>query len=145
MHQKFKVELTATAEAAYRRIYAEASPHLENDTSHPKVKLLRIIDECIDTLIPHDPFALDRALAGSLSNIYRVSKGRMRICYVASTKHGRIIILYISETPRKDGDRHDPYVLFTSRVMSGQFDHVFDLLGVRRPARKVAMQAPQVH
>lgn len=133
----YTVELTELAEESYRKIYNEARPHLERgENSHPGVKKLRIVDECIDTLIPHDPFHPDRALAGSLSNVYRVKKGRMRICYVGSSKEATLVILYISETPRKQGDKQDPYALFTKLVMSGQYDKIFSQLGIKSPNRK---------
>ena len=137
MAQKFKayrLTLSTIAEAAYIKIAKEAVGPLERgEVGHAAVKRLRIVDECLDTIIPHSPFATDRALVGNLSNIFRVKKGRTRICYIASSAEFEIIVLYISETPRKEGDRHDPYAIFSSLVMSGKFDGIFDALGVRRP------------
>jgi mRNA-degrading endonuclease RelE of RelBE toxin-antitoxin system len=83
----YKIELTATAEQSYERVYSEAKPHLDSgETSHRKVKLLRFIDECIDKIIPYDPFNAKRALVGALSNVFRVKKGRIRICYIGSSR-----------------------------------------------------------
>jgi hypothetical protein len=48
----------------------------------------------------------------------------------------KIVVLYISDTPRKEGDVNDPYVILTKMVISGRFDHVFDALGVTKPERK---------
>jgi|SRR5579872_1114791 len=135
----YRVELSPTAEVVYRQIYRGAARHL-NDSSHSNVKLLRSVDECLDKIIPHDPFSRKRALAGSLSNIFRVKKGRLRICYIGSSTNFKIKVLYISETLRKSGSKNDPYVLFTSMVMSGEFEQFFEELGVKRPARKSERQ-----
>jgi mRNA-degrading endonuclease RelE of RelBE toxin-antitoxin system len=131
-----KVELSSTAEVVYRQIYKDAAEKIESgDTSHPKVKLLRLVDDCLDNIIPQDPFNRNRALRGALSNIFRVKKGRLRICYTASSGKLRIVVLYISQTLRKEGDKNDPYAIFTSMVMSGEYDHIFERLGVRKPSR----------
>ena len=141
---KKKVELSATAEEVYRRIYREAAEKITaGDTSHPKVKLLRVVDDCLDNIIPQDPFNPKRALRGALTNMFRVKKGRLRICYTASSGGGiKIVVLYIAETPRKEGDKNDPYAIFTNMVMSGDFDHIFDRLGVRRPMRRGPLPPP---
>ena len=134
MSGKYTVELTATAESVYRRIYEEAQACIKvGDISNSKVTLLRMIDDALDNLIPHDPFDPARALSGPLSNIFRIKKGRTRICYIGSSRQRKIVVLYISDTPRKQGDVHDPYAIFTRLVISGKFDEVFDKLGVRRP------------
>ena len=114
------------------------------DESNAKVKLFRMLDEAIDKIIPHDPFNPDRALSGPLSNVFRVKKGKLRICYIASSEHRQILILYISETLRKAGDRADPYSLFTRMVMSWRFDELFAHLGVKVPptARWIAASRP---
>lgn len=75
-------------------------------------------------------------MSGHLSNIFRVKKGRIRICYLASSKHRKIVILYISEKPRKAGDVHDPYEIFTQMILSGTFDETFANLGIKLPDRK---------
>ena len=83
MSGKYTVELTATAESVYRRIYEEAQACIKvGDISNSKVTLLRMIDDALDNLIPHDPFDPARALSGPLSNIFRIKKGRTRICYI---------------------------------------------------------------
>lgn len=76
------------------------------------------------------------ALTGNLSNMFRIKKGRHRICWIASSQLRRICILYISESLRKDGDVNDPYKIFAQAVMSGQFNDMFAQLGVRMPNLK---------
>lgn len=96
--QPFDVELTPTAEDTYKRIYEEAQGCIKTgDTSNAKVVMLRMVDEAIDKIIPHNPFSRGNALSGPLSNVFRVSKGRLRIYYAASSKERKIVILYISE------------------------------------------------
>jgi mRNA-degrading endonuclease RelE of RelBE toxin-antitoxin system len=133
---KYRVELTATAERVYRRIFDDANACLAaGDESNSKVKQFRMVDEMLDKVIPHDPFAPERALSGPLSGIVRVKKARLRICYAASSKQRTIVVLYISDTPRKAGDANDPYAILTKLVMSGKYDSVFDRLGVRSSNR----------
>lgn len=134
--QNFRVELTPTAQKVYEEMHAEAQKCIaDGDTANTKVTALRMVDDAIDNIIPHDPFSISNALQGPLSNIFRVKKGRLRIYYAASSKEKKIVILYISQTLRKAGDVNDPYSIFTRMVMTGRFDQIFTQLGVRIPAR----------
>lgn len=92
-----------------------------------------MVDEVLDRIIPHNPIDRRDALAGDLSNIYRFRKGRMRIYWIASSEQRLVVVLFISDTPRKQGDAYDPYQLFGRMVMSGQFDAFFAQLGVKLP------------
>ncbi len=136
MQTRYAIELTATAERAYRRIHEDAQRCLESgDSTNSKVTLFNMVEELLDKIIPHDPFAHGKGLSGALSSCFRVKKGRLRVCYTGSSKQRKIVILYISNTPRKAGDVHDPYAIFTQLVMSGEYDRIFERLGVRRPRR----------
>jgi mRNA-degrading endonuclease RelE of RelBE toxin-antitoxin system len=127
---RFTIELTDIAEAVYNRLYEDAQACLERgDETNSKVKQLRIVDDVLDRIIPHDPFAPERGLSGSLSGIYRIKKGRLRICYVGSSTTRKITVLYISDTPRKEGDSHDPYKVLTRLVKSGKFDALLNRPG----------------
>jgi mRNA-degrading endonuclease RelE of RelBE toxin-antitoxin system len=137
MSPAYDVELTATAEATFSRLYHEAQERIDaGDESNQKVTLFRMVEEMIAKLIPHEPFSPARALSGKLSNFFRIKKGRIRICYVGSSEQRRIIVLYISETPRKQGDVNDPYAIFTKMVKSGRFDKAIANLGIKTPNRK---------
>lgn len=129
----YSIELTETAERTYRNLWQEARRCRERgDGSGAKVTLFEMVDEAVNRIIPADPLNRSRALSSSpLSNIFRVKKGRLRICYVVSSLQRRIVILYISETPRKEGDVYDPYAVFSQLVESGEFDKVFAELGIR--------------
>lgn len=132
----WRIELTEQAETVYRRMAEEAQACLDaGDGPNSKVTAFNMVDELIDKIIPHDPFAPERSLSGPLSGLFRVKKGRLRVCYAGSSQSRRIVILYISETLRKDGAITDPYVLFTRIVRSGQYDAILDILGLRRPNR----------
>ncbi|HEY6393658.1 MAG TPA: type II toxin-antitoxin system YhaV family toxin [Bryobacteraceae bacterium] len=134
MAVSYTVELTKTAEKVYERLFNDAQACLAaGDVSNSKVTLFNMIEEALDKIIPYDPFAPERSLSGSLSGAFRVKKGRFRICYAGSSDQKRIVVLYISDSPRKAGDTNDPYAIFTKLVTSGKFDDVFRKLGVRRP------------
>jgi mRNA-degrading endonuclease RelE of RelBE toxin-antitoxin system len=135
--QSYTVELTPTAQKTYEEIHAEAQACIEaGDGSNAKVTTLRMVDDAIDNIIPHDPIAVRNALSGPLSNIFRVKKGRLRIYYAVSSREKTVVILFISQTLRKAGDVNDPYSIFTRLVMTGRFDQVFARLNVRIPPRQ---------
>lgn len=134
--QSYRVELTPTAQKAYEEMHADAQACISaGDRSNAKVILMRIVDDAIDNIIPHDPLSVRNALSGPLSNLFRVKKGRLRIYYAASSTERKIVILFISQTLRKAGDVNDPYSIFTRLVMTGRFDQVFAQLNVRIPPR----------
>jgi mRNA-degrading endonuclease RelE of RelBE toxin-antitoxin system len=134
--QSFDVQLTPTAQKIYEEMHTDAQACIaRGDHGNAKVTTLRMVDDAIDNIIPHDPFSTANALSGPLSNIFRVKKGRLRLYYAASSKQKRIVILYISQTLRKAGDVNDPYSIFTRLVMTGRFDEIFTRLGVRIPPK----------
>ena len=130
---QYQIELSEQAERAYTKAYldAEASIKAGRPTS-ARVKRFRGIEEAVKKIIPQDPFAVNRSLSGKLAGIYRVKKGRIRICYVGSSTTKKIGILYISDKPRKQGDKNDPYVLFSKMMRSGTFVDFLEELDVGR-------------
>ncbi|MBI3683997.1 MAG: type II toxin-antitoxin system YhaV family toxin [Acidobacteria bacterium] len=128
MATNYVVELTEEAEKVYARLHEEALECLKRgDFANSKVTAFNMVEEVLDRIIPHDPFNPSRALTGTLSNIFRIKKGRMRVCYIGSSRDKRIIILYISDTLRKEGDINDPYSVFSRMVLSGRFDMISSL------------------
>jgi Toxin with endonuclease activity, of toxin-antitoxin system len=107
------------------------------DAASAHCTAFRMVREAIKDVIPQSPVEKKFALAGDLSNIFRIKKGRMRICWVASSRLRKICVLFISESLRKEGDVNDPYVVFASLVMSGQFNTIFSELGVKIPKRAI--------
>ena len=134
----YTIELSRTAKQTYVRVFREAQARIKaGDNSNAKVKHFRMLEEVLDRLIPHRPFDPNRALSGPLSRIFRVKKGRFRICYIGSSKQRRITVLYISDSMRKEGHATDPCSILTKLVSSGEFDTLFDQLGVKRPKRNL--------
>ncbi|MDA1315879.1 MAG: type II toxin-antitoxin system YhaV family toxin [Acidobacteria bacterium] len=134
MASGYTVEFTATAEKIYNRAFEEARKCVTaGDPVNAKVKRFQILQEALDTILPHDPFSRKRALSGSLANIFRIKKGRIRICYIGASEQKRLIVLYISESPRKAGDSNDPYAILNRILRSGDCDAFFDDLGISKP------------
>jgi len=130
----YDVRLSATAEAAYERFFDLAEQaRARGDQSSSHITTLKMIDEVIEKIIPRDPFNKRYALHEDLSRIFRYWKGRLRICWMGSSKKRLVYVIFISETLRKGGDLNDPYRILTRLVMSGAFDSVFDELGLERP------------
>jgi len=132
----YEVEMIPSAEAVYRTLFqnmkdAEARGE---QASHHHTKF-RMVQEAIKTFIPRNPIDKSFGLSGPLSNYFRIKKGRMRICWAASSEKRKVTILFISETLRKEGDQNDPYVIFTKMAMSGDFDKFLGSMGLPTPPR----------
>lgn len=128
----YAVDMTESARQVYVNMYRlarEAEQRGDYASSHGTT--FSMVREAVKKIIPSDPLNKRYALADELSNIFRIHKGRLRICWIASSKHRRVLILFISETLRKAGDVNDPYRIFTRMVMTGQFDEMFNQMGVR--------------
>jgi|SRR5271165_3786616 len=134
----YAVDMTASAEVVYRNFYQKSK--LAEDSGHPEsahCTTFRMIQEAIKKTIPRDPLNKCYALRGSLSNIFRLRKGRMRIMWIASSERRRVCILFISEALRKEGDANDPYEKFKKLLASGSFNEALKELGVRAiPVRR---------
>jgi mRNA-degrading endonuclease RelE of RelBE toxin-antitoxin system len=130
----YVVEMTATAEEIYKSLsrLAKAS---EKDGKYASAHctMFNMVREAVHTIIPNDPINKKYALRGDLSNIFRLRKGRLRICWIASSQIRRVCILFISETLRKEGDVNDPYAIFQSLLESGLFDETINKYHVRIP------------
>jgi mRNA-degrading endonuclease RelE of RelBE toxin-antitoxin system len=128
----YEVDMTATAEAVYVELYRKAKEaESQGNYSSTHVTTFEMIRDAVKRVIPNDPINKKHALRGDLSNIFRLRKGRLRICWIASSKMGRVCILFISETLRKEGDANDPYVILQTMVDSGTFDSLFADFGIR--------------
>ena len=94
MQTRYTLELTENAERTYLRLREDAQRCLEcGDRTNSQVTLFNMVEELLDKIIPHDPFAHDRGLSGPLSACFRVKKGRLRVCYTGSSKQRKITIL----------------------------------------------------
>jgi mRNA-degrading endonuclease RelE of RelBE toxin-antitoxin system len=137
----YEVDMTATAEAVYKSLYRQAKEAEQRaDYTSAHITTFEMVKDAVKRIIPSDPLNRKYALRGQLSNIFRLKKGRMRICWIASSKMRRVCILFVSETLRKEGDANDPYVILQNIVDSGTFDAIFTQFGVRMP--KLRHQSP---
>jgi mRNA-degrading endonuclease RelE of RelBE toxin-antitoxin system len=128
----YAVDITKSAEDVYtelRRKSQEAEAH--GDPGNMHCTTFAMVQDVIKRVIPNDPLNKQYALRGQLSNLFRIRKGRMRICWIASSRLRRVCILFISQTPRKEGDANDPYVLLQNLVDAGTFDSIFSKFGMR--------------
>jgi mRNA-degrading endonuclease RelE of RelBE toxin-antitoxin system len=89
-----------------------------------------MIEDAIRNFIPRHPIDKQFGLTGPLSKLFRIKKGRHRICWAASSQRRKVCILFISETMRKAGDANDPYKIFQKLVESGQYDYPLGKLGI---------------
>jgi mRNA-degrading endonuclease RelE of RelBE toxin-antitoxin system len=103
VERQYSLDLSATAKAAYIRIVRDAEDQIaKGDISGSKVKLGRLVDECMDKIILTDPFNPKRALSGALSYIYRVKKGCLRICYMGASQKNRLVVLFhFRDSPKR--------------------------------------------
>lgn len=141
----YEVDMTATAEEVYTSMARRAKTAVTaGDYVNSHCTTFNMVREAIKVTIPRDPLNKSYALRGDLSNIFRLRKGRLRICWIASSRMRRVCILFISETLRKEGDASDPYAIFQSLLESGLFDAVIRKFGVRgiprRPPERAQLQ-----
>ena len=130
----YEVELAEPAETIYKDLHFRAAEaEAKGDPSNSICTTFRMVQEAIKKIIPADPINRKHALSGSLSNIFRLHKGRLRICWIASSELRKVYILFISETLRKQGDINDPYNVFEKLLKSGKLDGFFSRLGVKKP------------
>jgi mRNA-degrading endonuclease RelE of RelBE toxin-antitoxin system len=132
----YRVELSKMAEDVYNELHrkmeeAERKGH-KSGTHHTN---FRMIQDALKRQIPHDPTNKKFSLYGKLANLFRMHKGRHRICWAVSSQKRLICILFISETLRKEGDVNDPYRIFEKALVTGQFDEVLGKLGVPKSPR----------
>lgn len=133
----FEIDMTASAAETYSDLFRKWKKcEAAGDYTNAHCTTFRMVREAVKQSIPANPLDKRYALAGEPSNVFRIKKGRMRICWIASSQMRRVCILFISETDRKEGDVNDPYRMFASMVMSGRFNDVFAHFGVRMPQLK---------
>jgi mRNA-degrading endonuclease RelE of RelBE toxin-antitoxin system len=132
----YDIILSQAAQTAYEKYYRQASQAKgRGDPTNSHYTTLRMIDEVIEEIIPRDPFNKRYALQGELSGIFRMKKGRLRICWVGNSRRKEICVIFISETLRKAGDAKDTYEVLKSMVRSGKYNDIFKRLGMPDPAK----------
>lgn len=130
----YEIRLSDAADRAYAALYEKAEQaRARGESTSQHYTTLNMVDAVLEKVIPHDPFNRRYALSGKLSNMFRMQKGRLRIVWIGSSAKRIVYVLFISETLRKAGDVNDPYRLLTNMVLSGEFDALFEELGIRKP------------
>jgi mRNA-degrading endonuclease RelE of RelBE toxin-antitoxin system len=128
----YGVDITKSAEDVYAELRRKSlEAEAAGDYGNMHCTTFAMVQDVIKRVIPNDPLNKKYALRGQLSNLFRIRKGRMRICWIASSRLRRVCILFISETLRKEGDANDPYVILQNLVDSGTFDAIFSKFGMR--------------
>jgi len=128
----YEIDMTASAEAVYKELYRNSKDaEKRSDYSSNHCTTFKMVREAIRETIPKNPFAKQHALRGEFANMFRLRKGHIRITWIASTRVRKICIMSISETSRKEGALHDPYVILSNLVAAGKFDELFKRYGVR--------------
>jgi hypothetical protein len=123
----YEVELTESAETVYRELRQRSmDAEARGDISNQHCTTFRMVDQAIRTVIPADPTNKKYALHEPLANFFRIAKGRLRIVWVVSTEHRAILIMYISETLRKEGDAQDPYRVLGRLARAGYLKTVLE-------------------
>ncbi len=85
-----------------------------------------MVDDAIRRLIPADPTNQKYALHEPLDQLYRIAKGRLRIVWMVDVDHRAILIVFISNTLRKEGDAHDPYKVLNAVARAGYLNKILD-------------------
>jgi len=128
----YGIDMTVSAEAVYVELARKAkAAEKSGNYASAHVTTFNMVRDAIKITIANDPLNKKYALRDQLSNMFRLRKGRLRICWIASSRVRRVCILFISETLRKEGDASDPYVIFQNMVDAGKFDAIFQQFGVR--------------
>jgi hypothetical protein len=123
----FTIDMTEPAETAYRE-FRQRSIDAESrgETQNQHCTTFRMVNHAIRTLIPADPTNKKYALHGPFANFFRIAKGRLRIVWAVSLADRAILIIYISNTPRKEGDAQDPYEILGRYAKAGFLKNVIE-------------------
>lgn len=143
----YEVDITKSAEEIYAELRRKSlEAEAAGDYGNMHCTTFAMVQDVIKRVIPNDPLNKKYALRGQLSNLFRIRKGRMRICWIASSRLRRVCILFISETLRKEGDASDPYVILQNLVDAGTFDAIFSKFGMRMDRlRGVVQRSDKLH
>lgn len=114
----------------FDRLLAEAEQlarkHPDTYRTHKTVKLLARITQLISEEIPADPTHARFNQGNTLGKEYRHWKrakfGRYRLFFRYESRRKAIIYAWINDerTPRKEGDKNDPYAIFARRLLRGE-------------------------
>ena|SRR3990167_2067238 len=119
--------MTAQAKAVYLEMRQRCIDAVaKNDPTNNHCTMFRMVDDAIRRLIPSDPLSKNYALSEPLANMFRIRKGRLRIVWIADSESRELLIVFISNTPRKEGDARDPYRILTKMMKDGHLKNLID-------------------
>jgi hypothetical protein len=118
---KYRVELAGPAVSMYT--YLSAHSGTKDST---EIKLLHLLDEIIDEVMPFRPFDSGTELGGRLAGVYWISQDTLHIFYGASPKPRTVVILSIWDGPNSEAHLRQADILCTQMVFSGKFRELLD-------------------
>jgi|SRR5580700_1647067 hypothetical protein len=99
---KHIVGLTDAAQATYTRLQLLSLSHLaRGETANSHVAIFKKLEDILETAILIDPFNGERALSGSLAQIFRVTDDPIRVYYCGSANQRVITVIRIADSPLK--------------------------------------------
>ena len=97
---KYIVGLTDAAQATYTRLQCLAQAHLaRGETANSHVAIFKKLEDILETAILIDPFNGERALSGSLAQVFRVTDDPIRVYYCGSADQEVISVIRIADSP----------------------------------------------
>lgn len=112
------VEFGTHAADSYAAIYRSAQPHLDKgDAAHSAVLLLISLNEAIEEIASRRALGRYR-LAGRLSHVYGIQRGRLRIFFTVFPKPHPVVILCISTRPISN--RRNAEVIIQQMISTGK-------------------------
>jgi hypothetical protein len=128
MATNYRIELAATAERDYLAFYEKAQPSADGkDISDYFQSVFQLIESALDETLSVSPIKKARALAGSLSFVYRLNLGLVSIYYMAYAEQGVTHILHIG--PSQDGA---DLSRLRQAVAKGEAEEVLEGLGIEK-------------
>jgi hypothetical protein len=113
---KYRVELAAPAVRMYKYLSAHSGAKDNTET-----KLLNILDEIINDVMPFQPFDSGTELGGCLAGVYWISQDTLHVFYQASPKPQTVVIISIWDGPDSDAHVRQADILCTQMFLSGRF------------------------
>jgi hypothetical protein len=97
---KHIVGLTEVAQATYNRLQCLAQSHLaRGETANSHVAIFKKLEDILETAILIDPFNGERALSGSLAQVFRITDDPIRVYYCGSVEQKVITVIRIADSP----------------------------------------------
>jgi hypothetical protein len=118
----YRVILTATAQATYEQMFERSlAAEANNALTRNHVLEFRLVDDAIRRLIPANPGDKNYALADPLVGLFRMQRGRTRICWMIRPHNRLVLILFLADAPKSEADIDDPNKVLSHLVKAGYY------------------------